>query len=70
MTNFEWWGRLARDGYFLCQLCFSERLVFEAWTDADGAAWDICRECQRHEADVKAWAEARTSPLARPEAAE
>ena len=52
VTSFRWWARLARDGYFLCQICFEEQLMFEAYTDAEGDAWDVCRECYKLEREV------------------
>lgn len=51
VTNFSWWARLARDGFFLCQICFEEKLLFEAYFNDEGA-WDVCRECYNHEREI------------------
>ena len=46
MTDFGWWQRLAvMGGSFICSECMNVFPLEEAWTDADGEFWDICRGC-------------------------
>lgn len=75
MTNFQWWQALAADhNKFFCCICFGVFELDEAWKDAQGQWWDMCRACAAVEAPVsgKPWGKEislaeKQGPVVRPE---
>jgi hypothetical protein len=43
-------GVVCPDGKVMCCVCFNRVTTDKLYVDPDGDRWDICKECQAHEA--------------------